>query len=467
MTRPRAPRTKGIDMTTKPWHLDRRTMLRGAGVSMALPFLEGMARGGAAAPAPARFCGLQFPYGCGRPVSKDPKDKDFEILQQENWGFSPTGTRTDYSLSKVLEPLEPFRSVITPLIGLDHASNGRLPTTLHGASDAFFTGTAIGPNNLRNTVSIDQLLALHLGGATRHPSFVFGIDGGIGVAGASKTLSYAMNGDPVPAEANPRQIFDRLFSAEKTRERAGGLSREKSVLDKVLDESKSLANRLGRQDQRKLDEYLQSVRFLEQQVSRQQQWIDKPLPEVDKAALRLDTEDPMEYLRVMFDLIVLVLQTDMARYGTFQLGSQGNNGDFGPHELWPKKLGFCDEWHGPGHNANLPISRWIRLLVEQYAYFLDRLRSIEEPNGTLLDNTLVLFGSANSVGHDGGNNPIVLAGGGNMKFKHGQFVDYTTVPGKPTQKPPLANALLTIMQQCGLEAKSFADSTGPMPELLG
>jgi hypothetical protein len=454
-------------MTAKAWHIDRRTLLRGVGVSMALPFLEGMARGGAATTMPPRFCGLQFPYGCGKPVVKDPKDKDFEILQQENWGFSPTGTRTDYALSKVLEPLEPCRGGVTPPLGRHPAPNGRLPTTLHGASDAFFTGTAIGPNNLRNTVSADQLLAHHLGDTTRHASFVFGVDGGIGVAGASKTLSYAMNGDPVPAEANPRQIFERLFSAEKNRERAGSLAREKSVLDRVLDESKSLANRLGRQDQRRLDEYLQSVRYLEQQVARQQQWIDKPLPEVDKAALRFDTEDPIEYLRVMFDLIVLVLQTDMARYGTFQIGSQGNNGDYGPHEAWPKKLGFCSEWHSPGHGANLPISRWIRVLVEQYAYFLERMRSIKEPDGTLLDNTLVLFGSANSVGHGSGNNPIVLAGGGNMQFKHGQFIDYTTVPGKPAEKPPLANALLTIMQQCGLKVKSFADSTGPLAELLG
>jgi len=439
-------------------------MLRGVGVTMALPFLESMCWGRPSSPAPTRFCGLQFPYGCGTPVSKDPKDKHYEILQKENWGFGAIGSRKDFQFSKVLEPLEPFKGDVTPLLGLEHASNIANRTTLHGASDAFFTGTGIGALNLQNSISVDQLLANHLG-VTRYPSYVFGIDGGIGVAGASKTLSYDLQGAPIPAQSDPRQIFDQLFRADKQKAVLDGLVRDKSVLDKVLAESKSLANRLGKQDQRKLDEYLESVRHLEKRIERRKLWFDRPMPQVDASKLDLGTEDPLGYVKVMFDLIVLLMQTDMVRYGTFQLGSQGNNGDFGRHEMWPHKLGIMpnkDDWHSTGHNPNLFLSKWVRVLVEQYAYFLKRMSEIQEPNGSLLDNTAIVFGSANYVGHTCGNNPIVLAGGKNMKFKHGQFLDYS----QSKDKPPLANLYLTILQQCGLPTRSFADSTGVMGDLL-
>lgn len=442
-------------MTKKSWHIDRRTMLRGMGVAMALPFLESMSWGKQSlSTPPKRFCGILFPYGCPGKLA-------------DNWGFDPIGSRTDFEFTKVLKPLEPFKNDVTVLKGLEHADKFAANVTPHGSGDSFLTGTGIGQLNIKNTVSLDQLLAHRFGESTRYPSYVFGSDGGIGVVGTSKTLSYDMKGDPIPAQDNPRRIFNQMFLAGNQKELIRKMRQDKSILDKVLGETKSLKNRLGTQDQGKLDEYLASVRHLEKRIERQQAWIDKPMPKFDQDQLNLEPGDPREYMKVMYDLIVLLMQTDMARYGTFQIGSQSNNNDRPKSEYWPQALGLAKGWHGFSHKPALDLSQMTQVLVEQYAHFMKRLSEVQESNGSLLDNTAIIFGSSTRVGHSNRDYPMVIAGGKNMKLQHGQYLNFATQKGRPTkEKPPLANAYLTILQQCGLEVESFADSTGVMPEVL-
>ncbi|MEK6234747.1 MAG: DUF1552 domain-containing protein [Planctomycetales bacterium] len=429
----------------KSWRINRRTMLRGAGVAMSLPFLEGVSWGRGETPAPPkRFCGILFPYGCS--------------------GFGANGVGTDFELSDVLSPLQSFRDHLTIFKGLEHADKFRAKVTPHGSGDSFLTGTGVGALNIKNTVSVDQLLAHHLGDETRYASYVFGTDGGVGVVGTSKTLSYDMKGEPIPAQNDPRRIFNQLFLTEDQRHKIQKMRRDKSVLDKVLEDSRSLRNRLGNQDQVKLDEYLQSVRHLERRIQRQQEWIDKPLPKVDPSRLNLEPSDPREYMRVMYDLMTLLMQTDMARHGTFQLGSQSNNGDRPKSEYWPQALGLSKGWHGFSHNGNEMLDKMTKILVEEYSYFMKRLGEIQESNGTLLDNTAIVFGSSTRYGHKNRDYPMLIAGGKNMGLRHGQYLNLEQKKGEA--KPPLANAYVTLLQQCGLEVKSFADSTGVMSELL-
>ena len=429
----------------KSWHLNRRTMLRGTGVAMALPFLECMSWGRPRTKTPPRrFCGILFPYGCTN--------------------FDAQGDRTDYRFSDVLAPLKPMRDQVTVFKGLEHADKFRAKVTPHGSGDSFLTGTGVGALNIKNTVSVDQLLAHQFGNETRYASYVFGSDGGVGVVGTSKTLSYDIKGDPIPAQDDPRRIFDQMFLAGDQRQKIQKMRQDTSVLDKVLADSKSLQNRLGKQDQVKLDEYLTSVRHLERRIERQQQWIDKPLPQVEQSKLNLEPADPREYMRVMYDLMALLMQTDMARYGTFQLGSQSNNGDRPKSEYWPQALGLKKGWHGFSHNGNDMLDQMTKILVEEYVYFMKRLSGIEEANGSLLDNTAIVFGSSTRYGHKNRDYPMLIAGGKNMGLRHGQYLNFAQK--KDQAKPPLANAFVTILQQCGLKLSSFADSTGEMSELL-
>ncbi len=263
-------------MKKKSWHIDRRTMLRGTGVALALPLLESMTWGmESLTTPPKRFCGILFPYGCDGSVKGN---------VDGNWGFDPIGSQTVFEFSQVLAPLQPFKKDVTVLKGLEHADKFAAQVTPHGSGDSFLTGTGIGALNVKNTVSMDQLLADRFGESTRYSSYVFGSDGGTGVAGTSKTLSYDMSGDPIPAQNDPRRIFNHMFLAANKKDMLRKMRQDKSILDKVLSESRSLKNRLGTQDQSKLDEYLTSIRHLEKRIQRQQEWIDRPMPKAVEAA---------------------------------------------------------------------------------------------------------------------------------------------------------------------------------------
>lgn len=442
-------------MSTTSWQLDRRTCLTGAGVSLALPLLNGMAHAADEADLPRRMCSVYFPFGVALPKDDSP---------MREWGWFPKGAGRDYELTNPLQPLAELRTDMTVMGGLSHPNGRRMGG--HDTGDIFLTGASFKGTQYQNSISLDQFAAKQIGNRTRFPSLVMSSDGGVGEPTRSTTLSFTQKGRPIPALASPRQIFNRLFgedeSAESERRR---LENSASMLDLVLEHSRSLKQRLGKQDRVKLDDYLASVRQVEQQVKRSQQWLDIPKPEVDASTLALDSDPqaPKEYLQTMYDLIFLAFQTDSTRIATYMLGQVAGATTIA--NAFPACIGLKGNWHGLAHGAGKDkgaeeLGRFDQFLAEHLAHFLKRLKETPEADGSMLDRTLVLYGSSNSRTHQNRNYPLVLAGGGKLGMSHGQYLRF----GEDT---PLTNLFVTMLDRMNLRVEGFADSTGEMSELLG
>ncbi len=412
----------------KPWQLNRRTFLRGSGVCLALPFLECMGADESVIARPKRMCAVYFPYGAMNPK---PGSDD------EKWGWMPQGEGRDFQFKESLKPLEPLRNDLSFLQGLSHP-NGRSMGG-HDTADIWLTGAQFKGGSFRNSVSIDQLAAKHFGEATRYSSLTMSTDGGVGEPTRSSTLSFGRNGQPIPAHNRPRLIFERFFgtNADSMKKQRQELKNSGSMLDLLLDHSKSVRKNLGNQDRQKFDEYLDSVRSIEKRVDRSQRWLDIPKPEVDASDLHLDSDhnSPEEYIRTMYDLIFLAFQTDSTRVATYQLGNM--NGATSVAGQFPQLLGFGNKIHSLAHGWNKKggaeaLAKWDQYLAQQLAHFLTRLKTTEEADGNLLDHTLVLYGSSNSNTHNNNNYPLLLAGGNGLGMKHGQLVKYEA-------KTPLTN----------------------------
>lgn len=436
----------------KSWHLDRRTALKAAGVSMALPWLEAMgATDAAQLELPRRMCAVMFPFGIAMP--KDNAD-------DRQWGWFPTSNGKEYQLTNVLKPLQPLMDDVTIFQGLSHprcrAMNG------HDTGDTFLTANALAPVTYQNTISLDQFAAKHIGNQTRLASLTLSTDGGVGPRTRTTTLSYTDKGQPVPALSDPKQIFERLFGQDGASKRdRRELENTGSILDLVMEQSKSLHRNLGMADQRKMSEFETSVREVEQRVERSRSWLDVPLPNVDRDSIALDatTEAPKEYLKAIYDLQFLAFQTDLTRVTTYQIGS------YGPSlaRKFPGVLGLKPDWHGLAHAAGKKggpenIGRFDQFLAENLARFLTRLKDTPEGDGNLLDRTLVLYGSSNSRTHQNRNYPLLLAGGGKLGLRHKQFLSFT-------EKTPMSNVFVAMLRAMGLETESFVDSTGSLDGL--
>ena len=364
-----------------------------------------------------------------------------------------------------MAPLEPLRADLTVLGGLSHP-NGRNMGG-HDTADTWLTGAELKEGHLENTVSIDQLAAMRFGDRTRHPSLVLSTDGGVGEPTRASTLSFNRTGQPVPADNRPRLVFDRLFGVDPgslvaQRQR---LESSRSMLDLILDHSKSLRTSLGTQDQLKLDEYLDSVRQIERRVDRSQRWLTVPKPAVDSSVLHLDADDttPRELIRTMYDLIFLAFQTDSTRVATYQLGNM--NGATSIAGKFPPLLGLAKNMHTLAHDARKgdvgaePLGQWDRFLTEQFAYFVRRLKETPERDRSLLDSTVLLYGSSNSQTHVNLDYPLLLAGGRDLGIKHGSYLRFG-------EDVPLANLFVTILDRVGAATESFVDSTGELTEIL-
>ncbi|MEQ8848801.1 DUF1552 domain-containing protein [Botrimarina sp.] len=444
-------------MNGRSWRIDRRTFLRGAGVACALPQLEAMASG-AAAPAarPKRLCYVYFPNG----VSLPPEDDSVNA----RWRWFPEGHGADYRPTEVLAPLERHRDDLTILGGLSHPKSRRLLG--HLAGDTWLTGGDLRGAQYRNQISADQLAAATLGRDTRYPSLVLSTDGGVGYKSRVATLSFDDRGMPIPAEHRQRAIFERYFAGggDKT-DRKKSLARGKKIVDLVLEDARDLARSLGEADRRQIDEYLTSVGSVEDQIRRNERWLGQPLPTPPGGPPDLSVApavDPSGYLGAMFDLIKLALQTDLTRVVTFMMAREDGIG-FG--ENFPKLAVGIDKGHHtishdaePGHWEEW--GRYDQWLTNQFASFLDRLKGAPDGDATLLDNTLTLYGSACSTTHNAVNYPLVLAGGAAMGLRHGRYL-------RQEEETPMANLLLTMLQTVGVPAESFADSTEPLPGLVG
>ena len=373
---------------------------------------------------------------------------------------------------------------MTVLSGLSHPA----VRSVHGHSNAdqFLTGADTGGSgDYKNSISLDQVFAEQVSEHTRISSLVMSTDGGAGSPRGSQTMSYNRNGRPIPAEHKPKRIFDMLFT-KSGEEAARKLAMSKSALDLLLDDARSLKNSLSANDQRTLDDYLQSVRDTEVKVQKAKHWINTPFtaPNVDHLQLEITPDDPRDYLQTMYDLIYLAFRTDTTRVATYQMGRE--NG-VGISDHLARAVGFKLS-HQLSHQTKEPdgwknFGIYCRFLSEEFGRFAKKLKATPEPGGegNMLDNTLLFFGSASSAFHLSRNYPLMLVGGSKMGFKHGQFLDYAgtgayrggwapgdTEPWKMNsthEDLPLSNLYVTMLQKLGVETGSFADNTGTLAEV--
>ncbi|MEC7565619.1 MAG: DUF1552 domain-containing protein [Planctomycetota bacterium] len=439
----------------KAWHFNRRTFLHGTGITLALPWLECMAQADDAVDVPARLASVYFPFGVSLPSDKS---------QHADWNWFPKQVENTFQFRNSLKSLEPLRQQVTVLGGLSHPAGRKMGG--HDTGDIFLTGASFKGTTYRNSISLDQYIASHIGDQTRFGSLVLSSDGGVGEPTRSTTLSFTGQGRPVPAISSPRQIFDRLFGEgdASSRNQRRLLENTGSMLDLVLENSRSMKSRLGKQDQRKLDEYLSSIRDIEQRVNRSQAWLDIPKPAVaeDAANLTADQSSPVEYMQAMYDLIFLAFQTDSTRLATYMLGQVAGATTIA--NTFPACLGLPGNWHGLAHGAGKNdgaknLGRFDELLAQQLSRFMTRLNDTPERDGTMLDHTLIFYGSSNSKTHNNNNYPLVLAGGGKLGFKHNQYL-------RLDAKTPLSNVFVTILERMNIPHDGFADSTGELSDLI-
>jgi hypothetical protein len=452
-------------MKHKSWQLNRRELLRGSGIALALPFLNSMcAASDNKLTAPKRLLVSYFAYGAYMPEAVNgipTPGKD-----HHEWSWWPCANPGPLSFNKSSALFEPFKDSISYLRGLDHRGGWKMGG--HSSGDVFATGADMTETERTNNISIDQVAANKYGHLTRYASLVLGSEGGTGTYGMSKTLSHRGPGRPIPSLNKPQEIFNLLFTpyADKPIEEVrAGLKRQASVLDLLLENSRSMKQRLGNEDQVKLDEYLESIRALEQRVERTSKWTHEPIPKIDTKGLNLEVahSNPQEYIRCLYDLVYLAFQTDSTRFATLMLESEHSSNS----EMWNYAnyaLGYKGATHDIAHKRPEVISgQWDRWRAEQHVYFLKRLRDTPEGPGNMLDHTIVLWGSAHPhASHSTQNYPIHLAGGNRLGLKHGKLHAFE---GK--DKVPLANLFVTLLQALDVPTQKFADSTGSLSQLTG
>ena len=461
--------------TSEASALTRRTFLRGTGIALALPWLETFAADSKPTATPKRFVSVYHPDGVGVPLRKDPAWKD--------WSWFPRGGEKDFELTKVLDVLEPLRSDITIYSGLSHPAVRRVHG--HSNADQYLTGADTkGHGPYKNSISLDQYYAAQVGDATRHASLVMSTNGGIGGPRGAQTQSFNREGRPIPAMNKPKQIFDLLFVADGM-EAAARLTRSKSALDLLIEDTRSLGRKLSKRDQETLQQYLDSVRDTEVKLTKARRWLDTPLPQVDSSKLDLECgpAEARQYFKTMYDLIYLAFLSDSTRVATYQLGRE--NGE-GPHDLLSRAVGLGGA-HGLTHSVKKKngwqnLGTYNRYQMEEFGRFVKKLKDTPEPtgNGTLLDNTFAMHGSASSSFHLSRNYPIVSAGGKNLGFKNGRYLQYVnllkdgSLPGAGVisdsgwrgvakeEDQALGHLFVSILQRLGVETDTFAGCTGTL-----
>ncbi len=446
----------------KSWHIPRRTFLKGLGTSIALPILESMVQplpvfaANAAATSvaiPLRMAFLYVPNG----------------MNMADW--KPQQTGADYPLPPTLAPLADLRSDFQVISGLAHdkaAANGDGAGDHARASATFLTGCQARKTagaDIRVGISADQVAANQIGRLTRLPSLELSCDRGrtagdcdSGYACAYQFhISWRGETTPNPVEVDPRQVFDRLFgngnSGEMTKSRAARDRYQKSILDFALDEAKQLQGSLGTTDQRKLDEYLTSVRELELRTENAAKF-SAQLPDYSKPSGV--PEQYEQHIRLMLDLLALAFQTDSTRVATFMLAHDGDNR---PYPF----IGVPDGHHDLSHHENKEekkrkISKINLFHTTQLAYFLAKLKSMKEGSSTVLDNSMIVYGCGIGDGnrHNHDDLPMLLAGAGGGTLQPGRH-------WKLEGKVPMTNLYLSLLDRMGVKADKLGDSTGALP----
>ena len=331
----------------------------------------------------------------------------------------------------------------------------------HTCQDLWLTGGKAG-GKYEEAISVDQAYAQEAEKHTRYSSLVLSCDGGIGSMNQLKTLSHNAKGTPIPSIASPKELFDRYFTAPGAEERQlvkRKLADKKKHVDRILEHAKSLKSKLGKRDQSKLDEYLQSLSDVEEKLNRDEAWLDVPMKKVDPSAFNLTVSkiaNPEEYYRVMFDLIALAFEMDLTRSVSFVLsGEQGSIGT-----TFSRAIGLPDA-HEITHNKTEQKFVWWgqydRWMSSHLAYFLGKLKEREDHAGSLLDSSIVLNGSPSGT-HNLKNNSLLLAGGKNLGLKHGRYLQM--------KDQPMCNLYATLLNRLGVPTRAFGDSDRELTEIL-
>lgn len=433
--------------------INRRWFLRGtAGASLILPRLRLFANE-STPHRPRRFCAMYTANGMCLPNPANGID---------NWSWFPKTIGRDFVFGESTEPFNPFREHVSFLSGLYHPNGTKADP--HVCSDMWLTGAPL--HNAKpgtyNTVSLDQVIAQHTKQYCRQPSLVLSIDAGVGFLSRTGTISYNLEGKPIPAENSPQRVFERLFRSNQdtVAVQRDQLKKRIRLVDAVLENSKSLNQRLGQSDREKMDQYLTSLNEIEQRLIASESWIDIPIKSQDYSHLKLDVtneSEPAEYYRVMFDLIALAFDADITRSVAFMLNREDG---MGISDTFPLKLGLTRTHHNLSHagdkDGQLEFAKYDLFLSTQIAGFFSRLQEYKDPEGTVLDNSVILFGSGCSTTHNPTNLPTLLAGGTGMGLKQGTHWHQ--------DKTPMCNLYLSIMQAMGIPETSFGDSTGVLPD---
>lgn len=444
-------------------HIPRRTVLRGAGVAMALPLLDSMipALGASAAPAgghPRRLGCVYVPNGI-------------------SMGFwTPSSEGRGYALTPTLQPLAPFRDHVTVISGLRNhvaeARPGEGPGDHSRGQGCHLTGVHIKRTEgaVEAGVSMDQIAARAFEQETQLASlevalesveFLGACDNGYSCA-YSGTISWRNPTTPLPMENNPRAVFERLFGDGGSTDRQSRIShihRSRSILDAVTGEASSLGGRIGPGDRAKLTQYLDAIRDAERRLQKAEEQDQRELPAIDAPTGGIPTSYA-EHYKLMADLITFALQADLTRVFTMMCGKELSGRAF-------PEIGVPEGHHGVSHHQQVPerlakLAKIDTFNVQLFAYLLARLRSTADGDGTLLDHTVILYGSGLSDGdrHSHDDLPILLAGGAGGRLKGGRHLRYP-------DDTPLTNLHLTLLDMVGVPAERIGDSTGVFRELSG
>ena len=438
--------------------LNRRTLLRGLGATLSLPWMESLAHAatGKATEKPRRFVGMYHTNGVNP------------------WKWYPTSAGSDYQMPENLGLLNDLRDDLTVFSGLAHF---RSPQSAgHWGLSNLLTGCGNGGGvKFHTSVSFDQYLAPHIGSTNRIPSLNLSCKSGVGALNERiLTMSYGERGNPLPTESIPSNVFERLFvepTAEAKQRFRHMQSSNQSILDNITEDARDLNRRLGRQDQQKLDDYLTNIRSVELQMQRDDQWLDTPRYEVDPKTGKTMLEAKRYDFDLMLELVYLSLVSDTTRVVTFVPMEEGGL------------------YHGTSHwnkspEKSLPeMDKWDRKWIGGLAKLGSKLKAVEEGEGSFLDRTTIVYGGGHGrrphYSHD---LPLLLLGGKDFGFRHGQHLAFQPLDGANPEKgessedqnkrrsdfskTPLCNLYVSVANAMGVATETFADSTGHLNGLM-
>jgi len=437
-------------------HLPRRTFLRGAGATIALPFLDGMvpafgALARAAVEPVRRFGAIYVPNGMSMPY------------------WTPATEGADFECSHILQPLAPMRDRLVVLSGLANREADQYPGEGTGdhsrSSSAFLTGAHAKRTegaDIQNGISVDQIAAREFGRETQLASLELGLEANDMAGGCEQGYSCAYGGTiawrsdttPLPMENDPRAVFERLFGGSDGTDsdaRVARLRRERSILDTAIDELARLRRRLGPGDRARLTEYVDAVRNIERRIQIAEAQQDRDLPEMARPAGVPATFE--EHARLMYDLWLLAYQSDLTRVCTFMYAREKSG------RAYPE-IGVPEAHHPVSHHGNRPdryetLAKINLFHMELFASFVEKLRATPDGDGSLLDHVAIVYGSgmSNSNVHAHFDLPVLLVGGGAGAIESGQHIRYP-------ENTPMANLHLTLLAKLGIPVERLGDSTG-------